>query len=84
MTRDKHHKMSLPSKIVHFILIKHEISTVIHHDVSFEINKYHLTDLLHTAGLMESPAGKCSDAIYSRIQLELKVQASCHVFHFDL
>jgi len=46
MSWDKHHQMSFPSQNVLFICIKHEISAVVHHDVSLWTNKQHQTDLM--------------------------------------
>jgi len=72
------------SKKVLVISIKHEISALIDHDKSLQTNKQHCPDLLQIAGLLASPAAVPCAAIRSRIQLELKVQVGCHMFHFDL
>jgi len=76
--------MSFPSKNIHFISIKNEISAVVHHDISLKTHNHHRTDLLRIAGLLESPAAIFSASIHSRIQLELKVQGGCYSFDLDL
>jgi hypothetical protein len=79
MSSDHHHQTSVPSKNVRYICIKHKISAVVHHDVSLETEKSHVTDVLQIVAPLESPA-----AIHSRIKLELNVQVGCHSFNFDL
>ena len=46
MSWDKHYQTSFPSKNYHFRSIKHEISAVVHLDVTLWTNKQHQTNLL--------------------------------------
>jgi len=53
---DKHHQTSSPLKNVLFISHNHEISAVVHCDLSVLTNTKHRTDLVHSAGWLETPA----------------------------
>jgi len=56
MCWDKNHQTFFPLKNSLFIYIKHEISAVVHFNVSLQTNKQHRTDLLQIVGPLESSA----------------------------
>jgi len=57
---DKHQQMSFPSDNVLYIADNHAIAAVEHHNVSLLTYKQQRTDILHIAGLCETPA-TCSN-----------------------
>jgi len=69
---DKRHQRSFWLKNFSFISIKHEISAVVHFNVSQPTNKQHQTDLLQIVGPLESPA----TCIYTQVDISLEQCAS--------